>query len=70
MSGLMSDALSYFANQLSGFSTNTFKLTKIIILIIYYLIRLILFIGLIYVWVKGDLTWVKTYRSKRPHEEA
>ena len=26
MSGLMSDALSYFANQLSGFSTNTFKI--------------------------------------------
>ena len=26
MSGLMNDALSYFSNQLSGFSTNTFKI--------------------------------------------
>lgn len=30
----------------------------------------ILFIGLVYVWAKGDLSWVKAYRSKRPHEEA
>ena len=30
----------------------------------------ILFIGLIYVWVKGDLEWVKAMRSRQPHEEA
>ena len=30
----------------------------------------ILFIGLIYVWAKGDLEWVKTFRSREPREEA
>ncbi len=26
---------------------------------------LILFVGLIYVWVKGDVDWVKTFRNRR-----
>jgi len=29
----------------------------------------ILFIGLIYVWAKGDLEWVKAFRSRNPREE-
>jgi len=29
----------------------------------------ILFIGLIYVWVKGDLEWVKSFKSRFPKEE-
>ena len=30
---------------------------------------IILFIGLIYVWAKGDLEWVKAYRSNPGQEE-
>ncbi|MHC4942755.1 MAG: NADH-quinone oxidoreductase subunit A [Planctomycetota bacterium] len=30
----------------------------------------ILFIGLIYVWVKGDLQWVKAFKSRQSSEEA
>jgi NADH-quinone oxidoreductase subunit A len=29
----------------------------------------ILFIGLIYVWAKGDLEWVKSFKAKPPREE-
>lgn len=29
----------------------------------------ILFIGLIYVWAKGDLEWVKSFKSRDPHKE-
>ena len=30
---------------------------------------IILFIGLIYVWAKGDLEWVKTFRSQASEEK-
>jgi NADH-quinone oxidoreductase subunit A len=30
----------------------------------------ILFIGLVYVWVKGDLEWVKSFKSDSTREEA
>jgi NADH-quinone oxidoreductase subunit A len=29
----------------------------------------ILFIGLVYVWAKGDLEWVKSFKAKPPREE-
>lgn len=31
---------------------------------------IILFIGLVYVWAKGDLEWVKATKSRQPREEA
>lgn len=31
---------------------------------------IILFVGLIYVWAKGDLEWVKTFKPRQPREEA
>jgi len=30
---------------------------------------IILFVGLIYVWAKGDLEWVKSFRSRHPEKE-